>query len=329
MSDIQSKAWTYKTTTGGFVKNLSLTDYPIPDFKQDHVLIEVFNASLNPGDYKIPDLPFGSCSGGNDDDQRNLYVAQIVLSIHRDPKTLGTLKTIMWVHRDSVYPLPENIPTEHGSGFDMGALTAYQAIVSYANSPSGKVLISGGSGGVGAFCIQVAKTLGLYAIATCSEAGPPLCKEHGADVTLDYKSPTLQDDLRKTQVDLVVDDVGYDPQFHRRSEGFLKPERQFVLVAIMDRDWAGIRSMLVSFFVPAWLGGPSRKRKAIFTRSQLGDYAAVAALAREGKLKVVADSVFSFEHMPKAFERLKSGQAKGKIIVDVSTHATKVNTKRS
>ena len=252
-------------------------------------------------------------------DSRNPHVGQIVFGMHRDLRSLGTLKTIMWVHEDSLCLLPDNIPTEHGSALGVGALTAYQAIAPYAK-PNGKILINGGTGGVGTFCIQVAKALDMYVIATCSEVGAQLCKDLGADETLDYMSPTFQDDLRRTQVDLVVDNVGYDPQFHRRSEGFLKLDGQFVLVALMDNDWGGVRSMLVSWLCPTWLGGPSRKWRVIFTQSKVGDYEPVAAMAKEGKLKVVVDTVFLFKDVPKAFERLKTGRAKGKIIVDVSAH---------
>ena len=122
--------------------------------------------------------------------------------MHRDLKSLGTLKTIMWVHEDSLYPLPEAIPTEHGSALGVGALTAYQAIAPYAKH-NRKILINSGTGGVGTFCIQVAKAFGMYVIATCSEAGSRLCKDLGADETLDYKSPTFQDDLRRTPVDMI------------------------------------------------------------------------------------------------------------------------------
>lgn len=42
-------------------------------------------------------------------------------------------------------------------------------------------------------------------------------------------------------------------------------------------------------------------------------------MAKEGKLKVVVDTVFLFEDVPKAFQRLQTGRAKGKVIVDVSS----------
>lgn len=264
--------------------NLRLTDYKVPDPPgKDHVLVEVLNVSLNPGDYKFPDVPvvkwfikrpaspgFGFCGlvralpRGLEGDSRNLRVGMVVFGLHMDVRCLGTLKTIIWVPKDSLYPLPGNVPTGLGSALGVAALAAYQAIAPYAK-PSWKVLVNGGGGGgVGKFCVQVAKALDMYVIATCSKAGAQLCKDLGADETLDYKSPTFQDDLCRTPVDLVVDNVGFDTQFHRRSEGFLNPDGQFVLVALMDNDWAGVRSMLISWLCPTWLGGPSPKWRVVF-----------------------------------------------------------------
>lgn len=331
-----AKAWTYTTTKGGMIPNLHLTDYKVPDLDKNHIIIEVLNVDLNPGDLKFPDVPilgrfitrpaspcFDLCGriralpAGFMNDSRNLHVGQVVWGMHRDLKTIGTLKTIMRVHKDAVYPLPDNFPTEYGSTLGIGAMTAYQAIAPYAK-PKNKVLINGGSGGVGIFCIQVAKALDMYVIATCSEAGAQLCKDLGADEILDYKSPTFLEDLQRTKVDLVVDNVGYDTQFHRRSEKFLNPDGQFILVALMDHSWAGIQSMLVSWLWPAWLGGTPRKWKIVFTMSSTKDYEHVARMTREHDLKVVVDSVFPFEDVPKAFEKIKTGRVKGKVVVNVT-----------
>ena len=60
MTNTPGKAWTYNSTKGGLVENLRLTEYKVSDLEQDHVLIEVLNVSLNPGDYKFPDVPLVS-----------------------------------------------------------------------------------------------------------------------------------------------------------------------------------------------------------------------------------------------------------------------------
>jgi NADPH:quinone reductase-like Zn-dependent oxidoreductase len=39
---------------------------------------------------------------------------------------------------------------------------------------------------------------------------------------------------------------------------------------------------------------------------------------QEGKLKAVIDSTYEYSDAPKAFERLKTGHAKGKVVVHVA-----------
>lgn len=330
-------AWTYTSTANGLEKNLRLSEYEVPNSKDDHILIEVLNASLNAGDLKFPDTligrwfvkrPASSCFDfcgrikilprNIDDNSRGLHVGQVVFGVHMDPANLGTLKKIMWVHKDCVYPLPSSVPIEHGSALGVAAMTAYQAIAPYAK-PGGKILIFGGAGGVGTFCIQIAKAMQLFVVTTCSPAGAQLCKDLGADEIVDYTSPSYQTDLRKTQVDLVVDNVGQDPQMHRLSTSFLKPDGQFCLIALMDGSYTGIRSMLVSWLCPTWFGGPPRRWKFIFFQNTRSTYKAIADLVDESKLRVVIDAVFPFVAVPRAFEKLRSGRAKGKIIVEIDS----------
>lgn len=336
MSKHTAQAWTWTTSRGGLIENLTLNEQQIPASKPDHILIDVLNVSVNPGDLKFPKLPLvpwflkypaslcfdfcGRIVKLPDDltkDERNLHIGQEVFGLHRDLKTLGTLKTKMWVHKDSCWPVPEGVPVEHASGYGVAGVSAFAALGPFAKS-KGKVLITGGSGGVGTMCIQVAKALDMYVIATCSQEGKQLCLDLGADETLDYKSATYLDQLAKLEADLVVDNVGNDVELHRRSEKFLKVDGNFVLVAMMDHSWAGISSMLVSWLLPAWLGGPARRWQAIFSMGGKEKFRPVADLMGAGRLKVVLDSVYSFSQAPEALRRIQSGRAKGKVIVQVA-----------
>ena len=197
-------------------------------------------------------------------------------------------------------------------------MTASQAIKPYAKA-GGSVLINGGSGGVGTFAIQIAKALGMHVIVTCSAKGAKLCQDLGADELIDYTETTIPKALSGRTIDLLIDCVGNDPTLHRQSEHFLAEDGWFVLVAIMGENLTGIVSMLDSAFRPTWLGGVRRKWKFIFTSSATADFADVADMASAGKLRVVVDRVFEFGDVPAAFEYLKSGRAKGKVLVHIAT----------
>jgi NADPH:quinone reductase-like Zn-dependent oxidoreductase len=70
---------------------------------------------------------------------------------------------------------------------------------------------------------------------------------------------------------------------------------------------------------PAFLGGGKRKYLAFFPDSKYEDLELVGNWMKEGKVKPIIDQKFSFEQAPKAFEKLKSGRAKGKIVIDVAS----------
>jgi NADPH:quinone reductase-like Zn-dependent oxidoreductase len=53
------------------------------------------------------------------------------------------------------------------------------------------------------------------------------------------------------------------------------------------------------------------------------DIAQIGEWMKEGKVKSVIDSKFSYEDVPKAFERLKTGRTKGKIVIDVALETYK------
>jgi NADPH2:quinone reductase len=98
-----------------------------------------------------------------------------------------------------LYPTPAAQSDEEAAAGALVGITAHQGLVLHGGLKAGEVaFISGGSGGVGTSVIQVAKALGAQVITT---AGSPekqaLCKKLGADLVLDYRSATVDDEIKK------------------------------------------------------------------------------------------------------------------------------------
>ncbi|KAK5001421.1 hypothetical protein LTR28_012666, partial [Elasticomyces elasticus] len=70
---------------------------------------------------------------------------------------------------------------------------------------------------------------------------------------------------------------------------------------------------------PAFLGGAKRKHMGFFAKLKYEELKQIRAWMKEGKVKAIIDQRFPFEQAPKAFEKLKTGRAKGKIVVDVAS----------
>lgn len=67
-----------------------------------------------------------------------------------------------------------------------------------------------------------------------------------------------------------------------------------------------------------WLGGVGRRWGACAMMSPtLEDREEVVAILGSGKIRIVRDSVWSFDHVKEAYERLAEGHAGGKVLVKV------------
>jgi NADPH:quinone reductase-like Zn-dependent oxidoreductase len=89
----------------------------------------------------------------------------------------------------------------------IGATTAWQGLFDHGKLEAGqRVLILGGSGGVGLFAIQFAHGKGAYVITTTSAANVEYVRELGADEVIDYTKTKVEDAVSK--VDLILDTVG-------------------------------------------------------------------------------------------------------------------------
>ena len=110
----------------------------------------------------------------------------------------GTFAEYAAIDEKWLYPIP---PTETAPQAAAGALvgiTAYLGLFRFARLQTGDlVFVNGGSGGVGSSVVMQAKAAGAHIITTVGNADKArYCLSIGADVALDYNSPTLDDEIR-------------------------------------------------------------------------------------------------------------------------------------
>lgn len=113
------------------------------------------------------------------------------------------------------------------------ALTVYSALVSYGgltaeNAASKKVLVLGGSGGVGTFAIQILKAWGAEVATTCSKGAMDWLKQlTNVDRMIDYNSNEL--DAISNEFDLLLDAAkAQDPLLHVSAMKTLKRGGRYV-----------------------------------------------------------------------------------------------------
>lgn len=225
----------------------------------------------------------------------------------------------VWVPGDGVFVTAEM--EEAAAAVGTAGLTAYQAIVPFVQEGKRgqRVFVHGGAGGVGTFAVQIAKVMGCHVTVSAVAEKHDKCREIGADECVDYKSVNVIEYLKGVgQVfDLVVDNVGEPAEMYREADAFLKDDGRFVQVGARP-SVASAWSLASRLLTPGFLGGGRRRYSLISTKLSQDELVRIGEWMKEGKVKAVVDSVFEYEDVPKAFERLKSGDVVGKVVVRVS-----------
>ncbi|KAF9729753.1 hypothetical protein PMIN06_005589 [Paraphaeosphaeria minitans] len=328
-------AWQFKTSTGGLENNLYLpaAGVPKPKITEDQVLVEVYSAALNPADYKVPELglvargmiPSPStpgqdfcgkvCETGRK--AASYRVGDMVFGTHGGPFGHGSLGQYIVVSKEMLAPVPTGLKADHMAGVGVAGLTAYQSIQPHVKEGD-KVFINGGSGGTGTFGIQIAKALGCHVTTSCSAANMELCKNLGADEVIDYKTMDLVETLKKKgQVfSLVVDNVGMPSNLYGLCHHFVVHHGHYTQVGA-DIGVASAFQHAGNMFLPGFLGGGRRKYQFLSLKPNHEQLAQIGKWIDEGKVKPVIDSTWEYDDAPRAFERLKTQRAKGKVIVHV------------
>lgn len=323
---------------------------PLPSPKPTQHLIRVLACALNPVDYKpvealpfvkrfltphaaTPGLDFAgvvvrvSETAGSDSEgktAREIKEGDIVFGVAGTgtPFAGGALSEYAVSKAGNCVLVPEGVDPVDTATIGVAGLTAYQSIVPFVKRGS-RVFINGGSGGTGCFGVQIAKAVGCHVVATCSGGNVALLKGLGCDEVVDYtdmKEGKVWERLKKMGggFDHVVDNVSGDGELYFRGHEYMKEEAVFVIVGgtpSLGLFLAGLERK----FRPGFLGGGRRKYVGFFPHPEPAHLTQIADWIREGKVKAVVDQRFGFEQAVEAIVRLKTGRAKGKIVVDVGT----------
>ena len=328
------KAWQFNAIASTLEKSMTFNPKATPPTapKNDQTMVEVVTMAINPVDYKFVEVPVAGrmmikrpaspgldyCGRVVSSGKSSLKPGQLVFGRLDLPIQFGTLAQYTVTPAAGTVPVPDGLSPGDAASIGTAGLTAYQCIVPNVKGGD-NVFINGGSGGTGIFGIQIAKTLGCRVTTSCSTVNVELCKSLGADEVIDYKSADVVKALSEggTQYDLVVDNVGSPADLYSSSHHFLQPRGKFVQVGA-DMSLGGMASLVSRMARPGFLGGGKRKFEFVNIANKAQDFEQLAAWMAEGKIKTVIDQAFAFEDAPKAFEKLRTGRAKGKIIVNVS-----------
>lgn len=223
------------------------------------------------------------------------------------------------VQQDNLVLMPTGMPFEIAGTFLMTYGTTYHALNDRAQLAAGEtVLVLGAAGGIGLAAIEVAKALGARVIAAASsDEKLAICKQHGADETINYLTEDLRDRLKQlTQgrgVDVVCDPVG-----GRYSELALRSmawRGRFLVVGFADGDIPKIPLNLPLLKGCSVLGvfwGDYIRREP---QKAQADLAELVALYGAGQIKPLVSGSYTLEGVSDALNALMQRKVSGKIVI--------------
>ncbi|KAK6365641.1 zinc ion binding [Exophiala oligosperma] len=285
----------------------------------------------------IPEINFAgtivAMGTPSSDDSNDLRIGDEVIGVRSSPlsKYNGAMQSYLVSPVNMLIRKPKSISMIEASGLPATGCTAIQALELAGVKRGDKVLVTGGSGGLGNMCVQLARVLvgesGIV-VSTCSAQNAELVKSLGADETIDYRVHNpLHEYLNKhhssAPFNAILDVAGNPKEMFTSSPNYLTKSGTFVILgnmkALESASLFGLISeiLLVQLnrFLPVFLGGTPRKCLFYSATPLKKDMQRVCDMVEAGQVKSLVDSVWKFEDVTKAYERGLSQRAKGKIIV--------------
>jgi alcohol dehydrogenase len=322
---------------------VEIGELPAPQAGPGELLVAVHAASVNPVDFKIRDgmlkmiVPFGfPLILGND---FSGVVKAVGAGVTRfrpgdavfarmDKRRIGAFAEYAVVAEADAAARPAKLTHVEAAAVPLAGLTAWQALFEIGGLRVGagagqKVLIHGGSGGVGSFAIQLARHAGATVATTVGARNAELARSLGADIVIDYKTQRFEDVV--SGQDLVFDTQAGDIQ--HRSFAVLK--RGGVLVSIAGKpDGRLVREFGLNPLLGVLLDFLNRKTlrlakrhgvryEYLFMHPSGEQLAQIGRLLEEGSVRTIIDKVFPLEQVREALAYSEAGHATGKVVVEV------------
>ncbi len=309
---------------------LHIVDRAIPTLGEYEVLIEVRTAGINrpdvfqrKGNYPAPDGVVADIPG--------LEVAGVIVE-------LGT-KTSMWKVGDEVIALvagggyaeyvrvdegsclakPRELTWEEAAAIPETVFTVWHNLFQRGRlQPGEKVLIHGGSGGIGSCAIQLASAWGSIVYATAGDADKcRFCESLGATRAINYKQEDFESVLGAQGIDVILDSIG-GPYFEKNIN-LLNTDGRLVYINATLGGRVELNVLKVMQKRLTVTGSTLRSRDIGFKHTLAKDIQHyVFPFINDGRFVPRISETFLLSEAAKAHRQMESGALYGKLVLRVS-----------
>jgi NADPH2:quinone reductase len=320
-------AWICENPTGP--ESLRWVELPTPEPKPGQVRVAIRAASLNFPDLLIvankyqfkptpPFVPGSEYAGVVDavgDGVKHLKPGMPVAVFGGT----GGFATHACADAAVAMPLPAGFAFDDAAAFVLTYGTTHHALIDRAALKAGEtLLVLGAAGGVGTAAIQIGKAVGARVIAAASsDEKCALCREIGADATINYTTANIRDELKRLTEgkgpDVVYDPVGGDlaePVF--RSIAW---RGRYLVIGFAQGQIPSLPlnlPLLKGASIVGVFWGDFAKREPAANARALGELAQWYA---QGKVKPVIDARLPMAQLMDAYARMASRKVRGKLVM--------------
>ena len=315
-----------------------VAEVPAPgpdDLAAGEVLVRVHAASLNPLDAKLRAGDFRLLMPARMPLTLGFDLAGVVEAIGDNVRRFspgdrvygmsearhgGAHAELVTASEDVLDQIPAGLSFVQAAAVPLAALTALQGLRNKGRVRTGeRVLVHGGSGGVGHFAVQIARVLtesdsradGLVG-AVAGPDSQELLAALGAGRTLDYTREQFHDTGERW-------DVIFDCAPHGAASSYTLVRRA------LTEDGAYVALLPSPGLMVWWLGtrlarpfGGQRRAEWLMVRADGGDLGYLSSLIEAGALEPTVSEVFPLEKIARAHEAVASGHTRGKVVVTMN-----------
>lgn len=217
-----------------------------------------------------------------------------------------------------VLPAPTGVPLIDVAAIPEVAATVWANIFMHAQLREGeRLLVHGGSSGVGTHAIQFARYRGAKVAVTAGTADKlTLCENLGADITINYREQEFSEILRD-QVDVILDIVGGD--YLPRNLSTLRTYGRIVTIAVQQGAQSDINLALLMLKRASIMGSTLRAREMDGpwgkTTIIQGVHENVWPAYETAHIRPCIGGKFPFAQAMRAHQALESGKTSGKLLL--------------
>ena len=225
----------------------------------------------------------------------------------------------------AVVPASMLMPMPPGMEFDIAAAitltygTSHHAVVDRAGLQAGEtMLVLGAAGGVGLAAIEIGKALGARVIAAASTDDKlAVCREHGADVCINYTTEDLREAI-KAATGGKGPDVIYDPVGGQYAEPALRSiawRGRYLVVGFANGAIPALPFNLMLLKGASVIGvfwGEFARREP---QANLAGMRQLLDWLAEGKIRPHISARYSLEHTAQALNAMAARQVTGKVVI--------------